>query len=82
MILNVERFEHLPGVGESDGFRVSVHPVGSNPFPEIQGFSIPTGMEVLVATNEAGSKTRTPSTFILSRVLEETRETRTSLRRL
>lgn len=52
LILDAERFEHVPGVGESDGFRVSVHPKGTDPFPEIQGFSIPTEMEVLVGLRQ------------------------------
>uniref|UniRef100_A0A914X6G7 Uncharacterized protein n=1 Tax=Plectus sambesii TaxID=2011161 RepID=A0A914X6G7_9BILA len=49
LFLNVHRGSSESTGADTEGFRIAVHPPGSQPFPEIDGFSLPTGFEATVS---------------------------------
>lgn len=52
VILWAERVQHAAERAEAEGFRVSIHPEGTPPYPDVDGLNIPTGMEAIIALRQ------------------------------
>ena len=48
MELNIEQQEYVSSLSNEAGMRIMIHPRGTYPFPEDQGFSIPPGYKTSV----------------------------------